>query len=365
MESTAQQTRVGQAVEPAAAPGTSAAQATIVDTVGMWYVARARHGVGDNNWFGFATRGNDGRGNETEILKWQNLPHREADGIGAMTRLLGARGFTGGRTPTGKDNTPPALRDVLAGWRRWRKQTRHPERTVIRWRFLDPQRAQLPHDGEPVCVFLGNDDYTHLRQAARAAGVSTTLWLQWTLDRATRQTLAEPDAVLPWVFPVNLRGAVPAASDYANLCSGLGVVLTRETTPAELATQIRDRFAALEHWRQWWLLSLGRWLGQRGVNLVYRLARDKPGSWAGSYSNLGAWPLPGMAQQTVDDDAITGAICASPGSPGYPISTGIVEWRGRLALACRVHPVADADGRSASRLLDTWRALACGNPPGT
>ena len=152
--------------------------------------------------------------------------------------------------------------------------------------------------------------------------------------------------------------AVPAANPYINLCSGMTVELAADTTPVALAEQVRARFAALEHWRQWLLLTLGRWIGQRGVNLLYRLARGRPGSHAGSYSNLGRWPLPGMVAPA--DDDITGAACASPGSPAYTVSLGMVDWRGRLSLTCRIHPVAAPDPATAERLLAVWRSVATG-----
>lgn len=331
------------------------------DPVGLWYIARAQRGISDNNWFGIVTR--DERDNET--LQWHTVAHRHADGIGALTQLLQRRGYSAGRTPVGRDRVAPSLREALRHWQQARHQQELATHVDIRWRLLDASRAKHPHNAPPQTVFFSSAEYTALRHAANHAGASATNWLAWSLDRALRRTLVEPDSPLRWVFPVNLRGAVQAAAPHMNHCGGLALVMQEHTVAADIATQLRARFALSEHWRNWWLLNLGRVIGQRGVNLAWALTREAPGSWAGSYSNLGAWPLQGM---TLPDcavaqrgAAVTGAICASPGSPAYPVSTGIVEWQGRLALACRVHPVADEDGQAAARLLAAWRAIACGD----
>jgi hypothetical protein len=334
--------------------GAHASPATPTDPVGMWYVARARHGISDNNWFGFATRGDDGH----DTLQWQTVAHRDGDGIGVLTQLLHAHGCHGGRTPTGRDSVPPAWRELLTGWRAARRQPQLAMPSPIRWHYLDASRAADAHAAAPQHRFLSDHEYAALRAAARQAGVSGTNWLAWTLDRALRQTLVESASPLRWVYPVNLRGAVQVPAAHMNQCGGLALVLRADNTAADMAAQLRLRFSLLEHWRSWALLNLGRRIGQTGVNLAYRLAREAPGSWAGSYSNLGAWPLPGMS---LPAQPVSGVLCSSPGSPAYPVSTGIVEWQGRLALACRVHPVADADGHAAARLLEAWQARACGN----
>lgn len=338
----------------AAAPG---ALSPAVDAVGMWYVARAADGISDDNWFGFASSAAEpGAG---EQMTWCTVPHRHADGIGALTQLLAARGYRGGRAPQCRDKRAPGL---LQLWARRRQQVGAEERLRAspRWRDFDTSRAGPAHTAAPASLFLSDDEYRRMYEAAGAAGVSATSWLLWALDGALRQTLAEPEATLPWVFPVNLRGAVPASTSWENQCSGLNVVLPPGSSPDGLHAQIRRRLQAQEHWWQWRLLTLGRWLGQGCVTLLYRLARGRPGSHAGSYSNLGQWPLPGMHAQTPEAAGITGVACTSPGSPAYPVSTGIVEWNRRLSLSCRVHPVIASDPvAAASRLLEAWRAVAC------
>ena len=92
-------------------------------------------------------------------------------------------------------------------------------------------------------------------------------------------------------------------------------------------------------------------MGQRGINLLYRLTRPKPGKFAGSYSNVGSWSAPAI-------DGLTGS---APGSPGYPVCITTMVCNGRRGIAIRLHPVADNDGAAAGRVLARWRELMLGD----
>lgn len=318
-----------------------------IDYVGMWYVARARHGIEDNAWYGFAAGRDD-------TMTWHTVPHREADGIGAVMRLLAARGYAGGNWPISRETREPALRELVAARHRQPRSTAPPPR----WQRLDPQRAADAHAAPPAYCFLTGDQQAALHAVAAHHAATVPNWLLWTADRAARELFAAPGDTLRWVYPVNLRGAARQTQPHMNHCGGLTLLLDADTSPSMLAGQLRTRFGAQEHWRQWRLLTLGRYVGQRGVNLLYDIARGRPGAYAGSWSNLGAWPPPGMATAAGDD--MTGLVCAAPGSPAYPLSIGTVDWHGRRSLSCRVHPVANADPGSARRLLAHWRSRALG-----
>lgn len=327
-----------------------------VDPVGLWYAARARAGIDDGIRLGIATRDSAG----CESFRWYTERHRDVDGIGGLQQVLQSHGCAGGDWPRCRDRAPAGLRDILAGWRRARADAVLSAPADIRWHHVDATRAGDAHDATPCHTFLDDDTHGALQRAARQAGVSITPWLAWTLDRAVRATLVHGDSRLRWVYPVNLRGAVQAPRPWMNHCGGLAPCIDASHGATDFAAQLRTRFACHEHWRSWRLLNLGRCIGRPGVELLWRLTREAPGSWAGSYTNLGRWPLPGM-RLPVRGPAITGAICVAPGSPAYPVSAGALDWQGRLALACRVHPVVDRDGQAAARLLQAWQVLARGD----
>lgn len=306
------------------------------DPVGMWYVARSRYGIDDRMWFGLYDNGRPS-------AQWYTCSHRYSDGIGALSRLLrDVCLHDPGELPQGRETAPPCWRDV---WRR--AAVGRPAGAGLRWKVLMPDLVDC-QSHVPVSVLLSVMQSRAVDRAARSAGVSTTVWLQWTADRALREVLAEGGGVSSWVFPVNLRGAVKAADASANHCSGITLSLSPETVPASLKQQMVARLASHEHWRTWRMLTLGRWLGQRGVNLLFRCFGARPGRHAGSYSNLGEWNVPGL----------DGISCAAPGSPAYPVSVGTILCNGRRTLSCRLHPVIGGNARLALDFLHCWRRLS-------
>lgn len=305
------------------------------DLVGMWYAARLRHGIDDRMWFGLYPEGEPNP-------EWLWLSHRHGDGIGALSYLLAARGLKSPPLPLGRPGTMPPWRELWA-----RRPPLDCPRGRIEWKHLDAAaRRMVSH--APVSLLLDRAQTEAVEATARAAGVSSTQWLLWTADRALRSTLAGRDSVLDWVFPVNLRGVVTQSDPLMNHCSGFPVHLAVTTTPGALKAQIAERFARGEHWRSWWLLTLGRHVGQWGVNLLYRLSAGAPGAHAGSYSNLGDWDVPGLH----------GIAVTAPTSPAYPVSAGTVRCNGRRTLACRLHPVIGGSSGRAIELLTLWRELA-------
>ncbi len=310
----------------------------ILDHVGMWYAARARHGIDERMWFGLYRNG-------LPSAQWYTCSHRYSDGIGALPLLLRKTCFHDvGDLPKGREERQPGWRDVWLP-----KKSRCWPRARLYWNSLLPSLSHC-QSHVPVSMLLGVMQSRAIDRAAARAGVSTTLWLLWTADRALRETLAGKHSVTSWVFPVNLRGAVTAADMHANHCSGINLHVSGNGDARKLKEQMVARLASQEHWRNWMLLTVGRWIGQSGVNILFRLFRERAGRHAGSYSNLGEWNVPGL----------DGISCAAPGSPAYPVSLGTVLCNGRRTLACRLHPVIGGNARLALDFLRCWRSLSLG-----
>ncbi|MDP2228451.1 MAG: hypothetical protein Q8J78_13350 [Moraxellaceae bacterium] len=306
------------------------------DHVGMWYEARRRFDIDDRMWFGFYERGES-------APEWKTLSHRHGDGIGGLSVLLKARGHDVGPLPAGRPMPVP-------GWKELWRTRRKVEAPVpsINWKTLDAAAARS-HSHVPVSLLLTSEQTRAIEAAAVTAGVSSTVWLLWTADRAVRSTLAGADSVMDWVFPVNMRGSVACADPYMNHSSGFPVHIASGLLPLQVKQQIAARFARHEQWRSWMLLTLGRWIGQRGVNLLYRLVQAPPGRHTGSYSNMGEWNVPGL----------DGLTCSAPGSPAYPVAVSTMLCNGRRSLACRLHPVVGGSSVRAIEFLTLWRELSC------
>ncbi len=308
------------------------------DVVGMWYGARARLGLDDRMWFGIYEHGRS-------MPQWHTRSHRFSDGIGGLALLLLEQyGHDCGELPQGRENRKPHWREI------WRPRPHFPVPAgKPQWRFLAPS-LQACNSHVPVSLLLSVMQTRGVEQRAREAGVSSSVWLLWTADAASRATLTAEGSVNAWVFPVNLRGAVQGEDAFTNHCSGLQLKLAPGQDAQVLKQQIVARFARLEHWRQWLLLTLGRWTGQRVINVLCRALQGRPGRYTGSYSNLGEWNVPGL----------DGINATAPGSPAYPVAVSTALCNGRRTLACRLHPVVGGNPGLAIEFLKRWRGLSLG-----
>ncbi|HQX89528.1 MAG TPA: hypothetical protein PKY03_03935 [Moraxellaceae bacterium] len=308
----------------------------VKDYVGMWYEARRRCGVDDSMWFGFYEFGEP-----TPV--WKRRSHRFSDGIGALSELLLERGHDSGALPVSRNLQKP---DWRALWRT--RQVIDAPVTNIKWNHLDVGQ-QHSQGHAPVSLLLSIEQTQQIEATAAAVGVSLTMWLLWTADRASRSILADSNSIMSWVFPVNLRGAVDCGHPRMNHSSGLMVTLARDMAPTALRAQISARFARYEHWRTWFSLNLGRYIGQLGISALYRLVKGTPGRHTGSYSNLGEWNAPHL----------DGIACSAPGSPAYPVSVSTVLCNKRRTFACRLHPVIGGSSERSIEFLTLWRELSC------
>lgn len=312
------------------------------DYPGMWYTARLHHGIDDRMLFGVYEKG--------QIYPcWYHASHRYYDGLGVLgDKLLpkyGAKLENG--LPQGKDTKAPSLKQ----WLEAQKIPLVAPKASVLWRAVFPEK-KLQAVPLPMTCLLSEAETQRIEQCAKLAGVSVTQWLLWAADQALRQVSLAPESINSWVYPVNLRGATQCLRESMNQCGGFIVTIAPNSTALTVQNQIRNRFARLEHWSQWWQLSIGRWVGQTGVNFIYRRLQQKPGQFVGSYTNLGDWQVP----------AIDGLVAAAPCSPSYPISVTTATCNGRRSLSVRVHPVVNEDGRAHKKALALWRMAALAMP---
>ena len=307
------------------------------DYSGMWYEARLKQGIDDRMLFGVYEK------NQEQPI-WYYASHRFYDGLAILgEKLLPRYGTSVEVLPRGKDDHAPSLKEW---WHAQKTQLTAPKANV-QWRRLNPA---LRHKAVPMpYTFLLNEyDTQRIEERAKAAGVSSTQWLLWTADKALRRILLQPTATSSWVYPVNLRGATDRQRDSMNQCGGFMLNIAPDMDAQQLHQQVRNRMARLDHWSQWWLMSIGRLVGQSGVNLIYRGMNPRPGQFVGSYSNLGAWEVPD----------VKGLVAAAPCSPSYPVSVTTAVCNGRRSFSVRLHPVVGADEDVSRKVLALWRAEA-------
>lgn len=312
------------------------------DYVGMWYSARLRHGFDDKMLFAVHKR-------FKSSPIWYSISHQHYDGIGAIIDKIAPLSghHLSDNIPYGKDQMPPSFST-------WRKASKLPlvaPKAQQKWRQLATE-LKAEKAPMPSCQLLSKDDSAQIDAAATHANVSSAVWLLWTADRALRQHVIANDAVTSWVFPVNLRGATQCTRESMNQCGGFIVTISQNMSAADVYAQIKSRLARLEHWKQWALMNMGRWIGQTGVNWVYAMLSKRPGKFTGSYSNVGSWNIP----------VLDGLTPAAPCAPNYPVSMSTAECNGKRSLSVRMHPVVNQDEQISKAVLHTWRNLALQTP---
>lgn len=314
------------------------------DYIGMWFRARARHGIDDTIRFGVIDP------NRGEV-EWQGLPHARFDAIGGLAHILRERGVEPAPLPASRETRAP-------GWFRLIRRAANDEPvSAPGWRGADGPRPEQPR---LAVDWVSPTETGIIRRNAREHGVSVTVLLLWALHQVVTHHLVTQQRGR-WFFPVNMRGPVRLPSDEMNHASGFYLGLDADWTPEAVRERIGAALRAQRHWRMWRQARVGRLVGQRGVDWLYdRLARDD--GCLGSFSWLGEWEQ----DMTRAGWPAASLVCFSgPGSPAHPVSNGSLIWNGRLTLVLQFHPVLGFSQALLEQCLRDWRhLLVSGHAPG-
>ncbi|HEU5133659.1 MAG TPA: hypothetical protein VFU13_00820 [Steroidobacteraceae bacterium] len=306
----------------------------------------AMHDCGDDISIVYAEAGTSPRAEP----HWFELPHDKFDGVSGLAHLLREQGLR-------LDSLP-----VLAGDRpSWRRTLRgllavFPALQVRRqkWRRFDHTRTStFRRVRDRVASRLFTEAQTReIVAAARDAGVTVNTWLLSHLDRAVAAQLAAPSASRLWMIPVNLRGALPSVPENFLQMSFLPVDIERDPSPVELQALINGLRQRDCHWGTWTALHLGRLIGHSGIRRELRKRAAAQNGWAGIFSNLGVWNVPG-ARSWIFGPAISRA---------QPVGAGCLTMNGRMSLTIQLHEALTEDLQASYALLDAW-AQGCLKEP--
>lgn len=314
------------------------AQAQAKDYIGMWYRARARHGIDDSIRFGVIDP-------DAGDIRWHRFPHRRFDGIGALAHLLRDRGLSPGRLPELREARAP-------GW--WRLLPAMLAPAADRCP-APPWRRGTANTTEPVLAvsWASRVETDMIKRNAEELGVSLSVLLLWALHQMVTRRLLRCGGRGKWFFPVNMRGPVRLARDEMNHSSGFYLDLEADWTPMDVRDQVRQELEARRHWSLWYQARIGRLVGQAGVNWLYDRMVGGSGC-LGSFSMIGEW----WQEMSAVGWPGHGLLCfCGPGSPDHPVSNGALIWNGRLTQVLQFHPVLGQNGAMVERCLHDWRAL--------
>lgn len=274
-------------------------------------------------------------------VEWHFVSHLECDGIGGFARLLQERGVETGKLP----ETKYPCRGVIAPlWNLWRdgcKAEKYAAR--IDWDRLGGNRE---NSGVVVWHLFTAAETREMLAQCRAVGVTVNSFLLKYLDHSIRPWIAEPNAKIRWLVPVNLRGDIRHDDETANHVSCVEACIAPDDSVVSIQAEILHRLNRGEHRANHLLIMAGGFLShQRKVDFL-RKRRAKYKGNIGSFSNLGVWEV-----NEYSDD---GWVFCPPVVSGQLLGAGCVTFQGRLGIAIQGHSSAPA---VVNGWMTRWRDL--------
>lgn len=313
------------------------------DIVGRWFVARKVNGVDST----MRIRMVDADGKLQEEIQ---LPHSEYDGMGALTTTFDERGIGYKGPANSREKRPVPLLKLL-----WDGAWRRPVSLQPTWKKLDSNA--VASSGDFRSILLTEAETSAVHQEAKRRGITAVGMLLWAEHRMLLDELQTEDSKGGcWLIPVNLRGPLRLPRPTQNHASGLFLDIPRETTPEFIHEQMRQAMARGQHWWAWFVgLTMAR-MGQRFLNWAFpRMV--VPGRYMGAFSMLGRWQVDWRGSGFPENTYLT--VCG-PGSPGFPVSNGVIEVNGRLSLSIRPDNVLQVDSEGYDRMLQVWKSNLLG-----
>jgi hypothetical protein len=304
----------------------------VADPIASWFVAAEELGEFIGIPFGRIPPG------EREP-EWSFLPHTDYDGIGGFADILRRRGAVLDRLPQIRYPVSPSWLCMVRVLPKYLSRRRR-----VRWGPLDsgPSAASgspspaVPSPPPAVAWHVFDDTTTtHVRRLCRKAGVTVNSFLLKHLTKAIRPFLQDQSSVVPWMIPVNLRGKVDRGRDTAMQTSYVGVTVKSYETVRDVHRNIYATLASGEHWANWQIYLLGRYVSS---GIKKRLIRSERGTslwFIGGFSNLGDWD----PDKTITQPDCLGSWLFTPLAwRCLSIAAGCVTFQNRLSLTIRAHP---------------------------
>jgi hypothetical protein len=312
------------------------------DAISSWFIAGEEIGEYIGIRFGRVAPG----GTEPE---WFFLRHTDFDGIGGLAELLRRQGAVMDQLPQIKHPLAPSRRSLLRAIPCYLKARRK-----VAWGSVERGSAppQTPQPPKAVAWHLFDEaTTTDVRRACRKAGVTVNSFLLKHLTKAIRPFLADPSSVVPWMIPVNLRGKVDRGRDTANHTSYVGVNVRSFDTGHDIHKSIYAALDRGEHWANWQVYQLGRFL-TAGMRRTIAASDRAFSQWnLGGFSNLGDWD---PDKRITQPDCNGGWFFCPPVLRCQLLGAGCVTFQNCLSLTVQVHPDLTNDPAVVRVWVQNW-----------
>jgi len=317
------------------------------DYIAMWFQARKAFGIGDRMNVGLLNK-------TTDDINWFEFAHSKMDGLGGLTTILREHDYPCKDLPKIADKIAPSnwqqIKMLFAGGK-----TNAPK--IIRWKTTFPDHAantisEYSNDAPIVNIYFTKAETLEIKKLAKKHRVALNIYLFWALNRAVAEQLLASQQDYYWLYPVNLRGALPNTLETGNCSSGINVLLNNTIAARDIQLQVKQEIKAKSHWQLWWQAHIGKIIGDKGIRRIYQYVSERQ-FYAGSFSFLGSWPLKDDNNPAINQDDMW--VCCGIGTKNYPISTGILLWHEQLSLGLKLHPYIAQDIETTEELMQCWK----------
>ncbi|MCB0361159.1 MAG: hypothetical protein KDD35_00465 [Bdellovibrionales bacterium] len=318
--------------------------ASYVDWAGKWFEIAKSRGENHEVTFGRGIPNSKGQG-LVHQREYFNFSHIKMDGIAAINQTLSQLGHGSPKFPTLKVLNPPygirkAIAIIIA-------LCRQSGANVI-WKR---ENAFRPDECGTAAMGFTRDQTARILEFVQKKQLSLDAILLAQLDSHARKLLKDPLQSGKWLFPVNMRGATAPPNIACNQVSFVSLVSRFDWHPEEIQAQIRKALQRGEHWGNWSVYAIGKFVGKRGMIFLSKRSSLR-NFWMGSFSNLGQWKTD-QQYQSMSPEEIW--FAAPPGSANYPIGFVHCQFNGKLSLCLKIHPQSGGSLDWAENCLEAIR----------
>ncbi|MFP6845949.1 MAG: hypothetical protein VB958_12150 [Thalassolituus sp.] len=306
----------------------------------LFRVRRERFGISDDIYWGWFNP-DDGS------VEWKTWRHADADGMGGFANILRPLGFPCDPLPICNENKVPSWLEIF---RASKENPRPAALKQINWKqtyAYSPDNMRMPE-----VAFLTREETIALKEKGKNQKLNYSNLAFSALNRVVAKKLVNGEDPYYWFIGVNIRGATNIRNEQFNQVSGINLPIYPDSDAAHWQQQMRLALKSKSHWATWKLANIGKYIGDGGLALVYRLSTNSS-HFAGSCSVMGDWPLPDERNPEINNNRL---LCAAgPGTANYPINSSLVGWNGATTLTLKLHPYICEDQTLIKILVNAWR----------
>lgn len=309
------------------------------DAFSSYYEERMNQGKSHTFWLG-----------KVNLLEqestWEEIDHRNMDGLGAFITALEESGATSVPYPELRQPLKPdadAIQSAIGramerkgdwkvnwklNWKsEWEKSCDIPAgKNNIAWRIISPEVKIL------------------IESKSKEQSVSVNSYLLSTLNRVLGQHLTQKESQYFWGMPINMRGAVKMPEASQNHFSFISVKTSADGSAQDIHQEIKKQLKADEHWAYW---DLFRFMASSPDILSQAVSGAGDDTRIGTFSNLGEWNIEDLNENDM-------WVFVPSITPDTPIAIGVITLNGNIGLAMHVDPSLPLSQKNIDEIMDKW-----------